>query len=280
MSDERDVLLGLQRVSTPGGNLLPTDNAGRPTAGRRLAGQVVTLTGVGNGEDALVDGQLFVWQGLTGEACECVLHFRGQYLGQTFSYNAGGQLDGVSDVGGINSGYLEIKYGVGALVNTVRIDAKPGAYQLPACDFVSVDLHIHIASGETSPQVVCAGGLAQGTYPTARPPTWTCTPRIEALETVTFLGPTNARAVDLQWQPDGGTLPDPLSAVYVQLQGYGGNSDNQIARVSLDGTDTYPAYSPVPLSDARASGTNPEWQLTVSTTSAPARPICTFFIAF
>lgn len=277
MSD-RDVLQGLQRQYTPGGNVLPSDPNGKPTAGRKLAGSVVPLTGVGNGEDAIVTGQIFCWQALPGEACECVLHFRGQYLGQSFSYNAGGELAADAS-GNIESGYLEITYGVASMVNTVRIDAKPGAYQLPACDFVQCNLWAHISSGEAAPVVMAAGGLAQGTYPTARPPTWTASPPMPEGDPITFTGPRNARAVDLQWQPfTGDPLPDPFGSQWAQLTGYAGNSDQQTIITSLDGTRTYPPYSPVPLSDARDAGVEPQW--TISVDSGPAKPLITFFIAF
>jgi hypothetical protein len=210
-------------------------------------------------------------------AAEMTLQVRANMDGSEFNFNAGNMLQG-------GAGYYELTYGAGSSYRTVRFDIRSGAYQLPPCDYVKLEFAIGSSFGGA---IDVTGSLVEGTFPTGRPPTWTfrgtCAGAIAIAPWAGFIDfpmPKQARALDLQIAP--ATFPPPaISALTVALNiGTPTTPDatNQSIYTSLDGSATYPLYSPVPIDDQLFyfQGLT---QVTVLATVIDTNFLATFFIA-
>lgn len=217
--------------------------------------------------------QLVQWRSRDfGRLADCCLHLRLLVGGQPVAGLAGGVAI---------TGQLNLKYGAGNVLNSVQMDLRNGAYQLPPCDSVEADMFFATALTTEPMDVQCS--LVEGLYPGARPPTWS---RFDTLTVAgspdTFTAPRKAAALDVQLSPSPSAapgLPIPANAMTFQ-ELYGGATRGQTIFFSMDGAADYPKYSPVVLeNDPRPGAAAQPYEWEVRAFNADSFYRATFFLA-
>lgn len=216
--------------------------------------QRVLAQGLGLARSGGGPGQTIVeWRSNTNDARDIAVQLNMRLQGQPMCGIAGQVGPTGLGTSRVFNAWWTLTYGAGNNINRVDIDAQPGVYQFPPCDFLRAQIN-YPAFYALGDSFDFAASVVQGQYPFARPPTWSwmagdLTAAWAANQQV--LIPSYVRSLDLH------AFTRAASAAWVQLKSTLADAD-AVARElywSSDGSGspmpaamvTMPQYTFLPL---------------------------------